>query len=214
MTETVQYNATATIKSSENPATLGDSITYTATIAPKSPAVDSPTGTATFYIDGKAVQTVSLPGSITGPVTVQYTTSSLTVAKHNVYVIYNGDGNFGTATSATLSQTVQAIANRITATVSPTGGVGTNLPFSVSVVAYNAQNQVATKYTNQPVTITYTYTSASSGGTIGGTLTGTMKNGKITLSGLYATKVGSYVLHVFAGNLEVDVTITTAGRRS
>jgi hypothetical protein len=92
--------------------------------------------------------------------------------------------------------------------------VGVNSAFSVAVTAFNAQGQVATRFTNVPVTITYTFTSASGNGTISGNLKATMVNGKVTLSGLKATKAGNYVLHIFAGSLEVDVTITTSGRRS
>jgi len=90
---------TTTITSSSNPASSGQSVTFTAVVT--SAAAGAPTGKVTFK-DGKTVLgTASL---INGQ--AQITTSLLAVGGHTLTATYAGSANFS-GSSGTLSQTIQ-----------------------------------------------------------------------------------------------------------
>src|SRR5262249_18746848 len=55
----IQPGTTTTLVSSKNPSNIGDSVTFTATVAPTS-GNGTPSGTVTFTIDGTAGTPVSL----------------------------------------------------------------------------------------------------------------------------------------------------------
>jgi Bacterial Ig-like domain (group 3)/F5/8 type C domain len=99
---------TTTVASSLNPANVGASVTFTATVTGT-----SPTGTVTFTANGSTLGScgsVSLTG--TGNVrTALCTTAALTPGTHSIVAKYNGNGTNATSTSATLSQTVSAVSN-------------------------------------------------------------------------------------------------------
>lgn len=90
---------TTGIVSSLNPATVGQSVTFTATVTGS-----SPTGTVQFK-DGAT----SLGGAVTlsgGSAT--FTTSALAQGVHSITTVYSGDPNNATSTSPALTQTVDA----------------------------------------------------------------------------------------------------------
>ena len=59
---------------------------------------------------GRALGTATLSGGI-----ASFTTSSLAVGTHSIKVVYSGDTNFKTSTSAVLSQVVQSSADVVVA---------------------------------------------------------------------------------------------------
>jgi Bacterial Ig-like domain (group 3) len=88
------------LTSSANPSTPGQPVTFAAT--PNCPNF-TPTGIATFTIDGAAGTPVKLIGGV-----ATLTSSSLAPGSHSVTAAYSGDGNCGAATSAVLAQMVTA----------------------------------------------------------------------------------------------------------
>ena len=107
--------STTTVTSSVGPATFGEPVTFTATVAAVSPAPGTPTGTATFSIDGGAGVDADL---VDGVATI--TTSDLGVGPHSVEVTYSGDSAFGSS-AGTLAggQQVNQGSTATTITVAP-----------------------------------------------------------------------------------------------
>ncbi len=88
------------VASSANPAKTGTSVTFTATIS--APAgVTAPSGKVTFK-DGTTVLGTGTIAS--GKAT--YSTSALAKGTHSITAAYGGDGNYLTATSSVLTQTM------------------------------------------------------------------------------------------------------------
>ena len=102
-----QATSSTTLTSSANPATVGTSVVFTATVAGT-----APTGSVNF-IDGASsiagCSAVALTGSGDSK-TAKCTTSSLTAATHSIVASYGGDsGNAGSSSTA-LSEVVNAVA--------------------------------------------------------------------------------------------------------
>jgi VCBS repeat-containing protein len=94
--------STATaVSSSQNVSVLGQTVTFTATVAPLAPGAGAPTGTVTFSDGATLLATVAL--SSTG--TATSSTSALAVKGHTITAVYSGDGNFN-GSSGSVTQTV------------------------------------------------------------------------------------------------------------
>ena len=91
---------TTTLNSSANPSTVGQPVTFTATISPVN--APPPTGTVTFF-DG-ATNIGSTPVNSSGVATL--TTSALTVGPHSITATYSGDANYTGSTSLPVAQVV------------------------------------------------------------------------------------------------------------
>jgi hypothetical protein len=93
--------ATSTaLVSSVNPSTVGQAVTFTATVTG-----NSPTGTVQFR-DGAA--NLGSPVALSGG-TAAFTTSALTVGTHAITAVYSGDASNTGSTSPVLNQTVNGI---------------------------------------------------------------------------------------------------------
>ena len=101
---------TTTITSSANPSTSGQSITFTATVAPSSGG-GTPTGTVEFFIDGNPFGNHV---SLNGGVAVSQAISTLSVGTHTITVNYSGDSSFAPNSSNPFTQTVNATAPTLT----------------------------------------------------------------------------------------------------
>jgi hypothetical protein len=100
--------ATATtLTSSPNPSTVGQAVTFIATVSASS---GTPTGTVTFNDGGSALGLATLSSG-----QASFTTSTLSGGSHAITAAYSGDANFDASTSAPVTQVVQ-------------GGVQTGLP--------------------------------------------------------------------------------------
>jgi hypothetical protein len=123
-----------TLTSSKNPSTLGQAVTFTATV---SGSGGTPTGTVTFLDGGISIGTGTLSGGV-----ASFTTSALAVGNHTITTSYPGDGNFGASTGAlvgnpqvvnkgattttlTSSQNPSAFGQTVTFTATVTGSGGT-----------------------------------------------------------------------------------------
>ena len=81
-------------------STFGQSVTFTATVTPVSPAIGVPTGNVTFKVDGVQVSTRTLSGG-----TASIATTSLAGGAHTISAGYSGDADFN-ASSASINYTV------------------------------------------------------------------------------------------------------------
>jgi hypothetical protein len=91
-------SSTTTVTSSANPATAGQTVTWTATVT----APGSPGGSVEFYDGGALLGTVVLSGT-----TARYITSALASGGHAITAIYLGNGAIPPSTSPAFAQYVQ-----------------------------------------------------------------------------------------------------------
>jgi parallel beta-helix repeat protein len=100
LTETVNQATTATgLSSSINPALVGQSVTFTATVTSSS---GTPSGSVTFMDGSTALATVSLgAGGV-----AKFTTAALSAGGHSITAVYSGDANDLSSTSSALNETV------------------------------------------------------------------------------------------------------------
>ncbi len=104
-----QIASAVVLTASVNPAIAGRPITLTATVSPVPPATGMATGTVTFLDGTTPLGTVALDGA--GRATL--TTALVTAGSRSLSAVYNGDTNFTTSTSASLTQTVLSIHQRL-----------------------------------------------------------------------------------------------------
>src|SRR5256714_13672906 len=101
---TAVATTTTMVASSANPATVGATVTFTATVAGT-----NPTGSVSFIADGGAplagCGAVALTGSGNSR-TATCSTSSLAVGTHSIVANYSGDAGNAASSSATLSQVI------------------------------------------------------------------------------------------------------------
>jgi hypothetical protein len=152
ITQTVgKAGSTATVVSSQNPQTLGNQVTFSATVSPVAPSTATPTGTVTFLDGGASIGSGTLAGG-----QASFMTSALAAGDHSITARYEGDASFAASTSAAITQSVQklvaavAVANgpnpslfgqavTITATVSGGGGIPSGtVTFSDGVTSLGA----------------------------------------------------------------------------
>ena len=93
-------STTTTLRSSVNPSTLGQHVTFTATISTVEASNVTPTGTVTFSIDGVSQPPLTLSGNH-----VTTTINILTKGAHQIVAKYSGNSSFNSSTD-TITQTV------------------------------------------------------------------------------------------------------------
>ncbi len=106
---------TLSLTSGANPSTLGQSLTFTATIGPSISVLFytvNPTGTVQFQDGGS---------NLGSPVTVSnstatFTTAALSVGAHSITAVYSGDANFAPGISPPFAQAVMATSGTGTST--------------------------------------------------------------------------------------------------
>jgi VCBS repeat-containing protein len=103
MSQTVNKASTTTsLSSSANPSTIGQAVTFTATVNVVAPGAGTPTGTVTFSEGGTTLATEPLGSNGTAT----FSTSTLAVKSHAITAVYSGDGNFNGSTG-NMTQNVQ-----------------------------------------------------------------------------------------------------------
>ncbi len=140
-------NTTTTLTSDLNPSTVGDTVTFTATVVAGSTPVT--TGSVTFVdtTSSTTLGTVSLSG--TG--TAALSTSTLTVGTHDIVANYSGASGLNASSSSLLAQVVNAL---------PTFNTTTTLTSDL-----NPSNP------GDPVTFTATVTAEAGAPAVTGTVT-------------------------------------------
>ncbi len=192
------------ITSSLNASAAGNSVTFTATIAPPITPI-APTGTISFTDNGNAISNCTSV-ALSGAASATCTTSALTVASHTIAANYSGDSNF-LARSASLTQVVNA-ATLQTITVAPTSAsvsAGLTQPFTATghfsdgsstavsvnwsssntgIATINASGVATGVAAGGPITITATSTANA---TISGTAQLTVTAAAVTLQSITVT---------------------------
>ena len=129
LSETVDPASTATtLRASANPATVGKTVTYTATVRP---APDG--GTVTFYDSGSTIAgCTSLSPSIKGNARCPVRYGS--TGSHSITASYSGDSNYEASTSPALSETVDpaSTATTLRASANP-ATVGKTVTYTATV---------------------------------------------------------------------------------
>jgi DNA-binding beta-propeller fold protein YncE len=97
--QVVLYSTKTTLTSSPNPSTVGQTVTFKATVTAAAGA--TPTGTVDFY----HYATLLGSGTLTGGVAT-FTTSKLSQATSHIRAVYLGSSSDETSTSATIAQVV------------------------------------------------------------------------------------------------------------
>lgn len=130
--QTVIEGTSVALTSSVNPSAVGQSVTFTATVASTGGGV-SPTGTVTFY-DGTTVlstQTLNASGVAT------YSTAALTNGVHQVTAVYNGNSGSEVqgSTSPALNQDVQATSTLAVVSSLNPSTYGAQVTFTATVAS-------------------------------------------------------------------------------
>ncbi len=122
---------TVTLSSSANPSVWGQSVNLTATVSVVPPGGGTPTGSITFLDGSTVLATVALSGK-----TASFKTGALSVGSHPISAVYSGDPNYGTSTSATVTEMVNPDATTTTVTSSKDPSVfGQSVTFTTTVKA-------------------------------------------------------------------------------
>jgi len=104
----IAANSNTTVSASLNPSSFGQTVTFTASVTPASPATATPTGTVTFSVNGGTGIPVMLSG---GQAT--FTTSTLPAGNDTITATYGGDGNFN-GSAGSIGQTVTGVTSTTT----------------------------------------------------------------------------------------------------
>ncbi len=112
-------SSSTTLKSSLNPSTFGQSVTFTVNVSGQFSGVA--TGTVTFHNGSTSLGTASLSGD-----SAVLTTTALPAGTDSITAAYNGDSNFTGSTSNTVSQVVNTPPPAATPTFSVPAGTYTS----------------------------------------------------------------------------------------
>jgi uncharacterized membrane protein len=122
------FPTTTTITSLSNPSDFGQSVTFSATVAPK--ASGTPTGTVKFMDGSTILGTSALTGG-----TAKFSTATLAVGHHRITASYSGDTTFADSTSPPLHQFVNraTTTTMLVSSVNPLT-VGLSVTFTATIV--------------------------------------------------------------------------------
>ena len=136
ITQNVYYSTTSSVTSSASAIYTGGNVTFTATLGH---TASGPTagGSFTFKDGATTLGTVTLD-SATGT-TATYTTTALTTGLHTITVVYGGDINYYTSTSAGVAQTVTQ-KYKVNALTDSNTGSGSSGDLRWAVTQANAGN--------------------------------------------------------------------------
>ena len=152
----ISASTTTALATTDSTPVVGQTVTFTATVAPSAPGAATPTGMVTFASGSGTLCTSTL--SSTSPYTATCTTSFASVGNTAVTATYNGGPNFTGSASSPLGETISAAQ-------------------TTSTLSANVSSSV----TNQQITFTADVdTVAPGGGTPSGVVTFTQKSGSTT----------------------------------
>ena len=101
-----QASTTSAVSADHNPSSVGQQVTFTATVAAVGPGAGTPSGSVQFKVDNvNRGSPVNLSG---GQAHIQI--SDLTEASHTIAAVYSGDTNFTVSTSPDYQQDVEQVA--------------------------------------------------------------------------------------------------------
>jgi sugar lactone lactonase YvrE len=133
LTQIVLVSTSVSLASNLNPAVVGQTVTFTASVTPS-----AATGTIQF-LDGTTVLT-TVPVTLGAAV---YTTSSLAQGAHSMSAVYSGDATYQRGASVAISETVNAKTDTTTLLASSSNpSVGGTVTFTASVTPATATGTV------------------------------------------------------------------------
>ena len=192
-------SSTMAVVSSLNPANVGDTVTFTATVSPQI-AGTVPTGTVTFFDDATSLGT----GTLNASRQATLATSALAVGSHSITAIYGGDGNFiASLASSPVTQAVNAVPAKLAFVQQPPNPAVAGSVFSLAVTV-EVQDSDGNKVAGSTASVTVAIGTDPSGGTatLSGTKTVAAVNGLATSSTLSIDKAGAgYTLAASSGVL-------------
>jgi hypothetical protein len=115
-TSTGNMLTTTMVSSSANPSTLGQGVTFTASILDQHTSV--PTGSITFFNGTTLLGTVRNLEEVNGRPTAKLFINNLSIGSHSITAYYGGDSKFASS-SAVLTQQVNAATITIASTETP-----------------------------------------------------------------------------------------------
>jgi streptogramin lyase len=209
VTQTVNAaDTTTTLVSSLNPSNFGQSVTFTATVAPVAPGAGTPTGTVTFLDGAATLGTASLSlGSAT------FTTSSLSAGLHAIAVSYAGDANFNSSTSSVVTQTVnQTVVNTTTSVTSSLNPAvfGQTVAFTATVAPTSGSNTPVGSVTFKDGATTLGTANLSSGSATFSTSSLAVGNHTITVVFAGSTNFNSSASSAITATITKATSTTTA----
>jgi hypothetical protein len=123
-------STTTALTSSVNPSVFGQSVTFTATVAPVAPGAGAATGSVEFFNGGTSLGIGTLSsGSATSAAITNFG-----VGTHSITAVYSGDSSFATSTSSVVSQVVNLGSANTPTFGPPTATAG---GFTVQISNYN-----------------------------------------------------------------------------
>ena len=126
-------STTTSLNSASNPSVVGQTVTFTATVAPVTPGTGTPTGTVSF-LEGST--TLASGVTLNGSAQTTFTTSSLAVGSHTITASYSGDTSFlaSTGDDSASPQVVNQASTTTTLDSAPNPSVtGETVTFTASV---------------------------------------------------------------------------------
>jgi hypothetical protein len=129
-----QSTTTTSISAIQNPSEFGEVVNFQAIVSPISSNALKPTGTITFFNGVNPINTVNI--NVNGEAV--YSTSTLLTGTNSITAVYNGDINFTTSTTTTLSQVVNKTDTQITvSTLQNPSNIGSAVNFNINVRPIN-----------------------------------------------------------------------------
>ena len=130
-------NSMVSLATSANPSVFGQSVTFTATVAPVAPATGTPTGTVSFFDGGNAIagcSNIALSGG-----QAQCATTALSVGSHTITAQYSGNTNLNASSGSLASPQIVNKANTSVSVASSANpsvfGQSVNLTATISVTS-------------------------------------------------------------------------------
>jgi len=122
-----------TLSSSQNPASVGTSITFTAGVALTSTG-SAPTGSVNF-MDGTTILGTAV---LNGASVATFSTSSLSIGQHTITAVYAGDANSSPSTSPAVVESLKQSTTLALATSANSISAGTAVTFTATVTGSSA----------------------------------------------------------------------------
>jgi hypothetical protein len=201
LTQTVNpASSSVALTSSTGNSTAGQSVTFTAVVTAVAPGAGTPTGSVTFFNGTTSLGSATLSGG-----TATFATAALPVGSDSVTAVYNGDGNYASATSQAVAETVNQPSVGSTATL-----LSTSLSPSIYSQAVTFTAQVTSSSGTPTGTVTFmngtaTLATKTLSGGIATFSTSTLPVGTLNITAVYS---GS---STFTGSTSAAVTQTVKG---
>ena len=216
VTQTVNPASTSTdVTADQDPGLVGQTISYTATIAVDAPGSGTPTGSVSFSDGGFPIancQGVALPP--TAPLEAKCPQVYDTTADHSITATYSGDANFATS-AGTLAENVSPVSTTTTVESSPpasTSGQSVTLTAIVAPTAGSADPNGTVTFTANGAALGSSVLSTTDGVTEASMLITTLPLGTDFVTASYSGGSGFLASSsTSAASVAVSKALTTLG---